>query len=65
MNVLGWMILAPAALLFAVSSCCFLLGLAAMDMSGSHDIPIRVTPQTAVWAAMTVFSGLLLAICLV
>jgi hypothetical protein len=65
MDALGWMILAPVGLLFAVSSWRFLLGLTALDTLGSRDIPIHVTPQTAVWAAMTIFSGLLLAICLV
>lgn len=62
MDALGWIILAPAGLLFALSSWRFLLGLTALE---AGDIPILVTPQTAVWAAMTIFSGLLLAICLV
>lgn len=65
MGAWSWMILAPVTLLFALSSWRFLLGLTAPDSSDTGDIPVRVAPQTAVWAAMTIFTGLLFAICLV
>lgn len=65
MGAWGWMFLAPVGLLFAISSWRFLMGLTALAALDAGDIPIRVTPQTAIWAAMTIFSGLLLAICLV
>lgn len=64
MNVLGWTILTAVGLLFAISSWRLVLGLTASDIPQAGDIPIRVTPQTAIWAAMTIFSGLLFAVCL-
>lgn len=57
------MFLAPVGLLFALSSWRFLLGLTAP--AALDDVPIRVTAQTTIWAAMTIFTGLLFAICLV